>query len=147
MTATQLDDEPARASDALSLQDLSTEATAVHAPWGEARPRKLIRIMDAFAREAIEAMAAGSGPPGLPADRQQGSTKRLAFSFNPANLNLMTGTSALTLKFDQGFDAIYARVVDPTVLVTGSVTSITPPADHVAPQLYEAPGGAGHAIL
>lgn len=79
VVARRLADEPAHASDAMWLQDLCTAGTAVHAPWGEARPRDLIRIVDAVAREVIEAVAARSGPRGLPADRQQGSTKSFAF--------------------------------------------------------------------
>ena len=39
------DDELARASDALWLQDLCTARTAVPAPWGAIRPQDLIRIV------------------------------------------------------------------------------------------------------
>lgn len=55
------EDEPAGARDAILLQDLCTQSTAVDAPWGEARPHDLIRIVDEVARELIQARAAGSG--------------------------------------------------------------------------------------
>ena len=78
------DGEPAAASDAMWLQDLCTQSTAVDAPWGQARPHDLIRIVDAVAREVIEAVAAGSGALGPPADRRQGSIKSFAFELGNA---------------------------------------------------------------
>ena len=54
------------------------------APWGQARPHDLIRIVDAVAREVIETVGAGSGALGPPADRRPGTIKGFAFELGNA---------------------------------------------------------------
>ncbi len=78
------DGEPAAASDAMWLQDLCTQSTAVDAPWGQARPHDLIRIVNAVAHKVIETVGAGSGALGPPADRRPGSIKGFAFELGNA---------------------------------------------------------------
>ena len=48
------------------------------------RPRDLIRIVDAVAREVTAASDSGTWPLGLPADRRQGPIKSFAFELGNA---------------------------------------------------------------
>jgi hypothetical protein len=63
-------DETARASDALWLQDLCGARTDVRLPWGRTRPTDLARIVDGVARAVISASNSDDSAWGPSADRR-----------------------------------------------------------------------------